>query len=211
VPVSVEGRDTVDFDFDLGSNSPLIIYPHYRDSVQLLAGRRHSQGLSAGVGGMFRPTCATLESIAIGGLSIANVPADFPDPADSSLNSDRVGGNIGLPVFSRFRLLTDYAENAIWLEGDAKALAQPFPRNRAGVIALPAGDRLKVLMVAPGSPAEQSGWKEGMEIVAIDGHKIDAGYRNSRLSRWATQAVGSRVTLTLADNSTKDIVLADYF
>ena len=152
-----------------------------------------------------------LASIAIGGQRLKDVPADFPDAADSVLNSDRMGGNIGLPVFSRFRLLTDYADNAIWLQADAGELAQPFLKNRAGIIALPADDRLKVLMVAPGSPAEQSGWKEGMEIVAIDGQKIDAAYRRSTLSRWATQAAGTRVTLTLADASSKVIVLADYY
>ncbi len=211
VPVSIEGRNAIQFDFDLGSNSPMTIYPFYRDRMQLLAGRRQSRGLSAGVGGMFRPIYATLKSISIGGLSVVDVPADFPDPADSTLNSDRMGGSIGLPVFSRFRLLTDYAQDAIWLVADPKAAAQPFPRNRAGIIAQPAGDRLKVLMVAPGSPAEQSAWKEGMEITAIDGHKIDAGYRNSATSHWATQPAGTRVSLTLADGSTKDIVLADYF
>jgi hypothetical protein len=152
-----------------------------------------------------------LKSISIGGLSISNVPADFPDPANSVLNSDRMGGSVGLPVFSRFRLLTDYAQDAIWLVADPKSIAPPFPKNRAGIIALPAGDRLKVLMVAPGSPAELGGWKEGMEIVAIDGQKIDAGYRKSNLSHWATQPVGTRVSLRLADDSTKDVVLADYF
>jgi len=211
VPVSVEGREPVDFDFDLGSNSPVIIYPYYRDSAQLLADRRHSRELSAGVGGMFRPACATLASIAIGGQLLKDVPADFPDAANTVLNSDRMGGNIGLPVFSRFRLLTDYADNAIWLQADAHELAQPFLKNRAGIIAQPADDRLKVLMVAPGSPAEQGGWKEGMEIVAIDGQKIDAAYRHSTLSRWATQAAGTRVTLTLADHSTRVLVLADYY
>jgi len=211
VPVSIEGRQAVDFDFDLGSNSPLMVYPSYRDSAQLLAGRRQSRGLSAGVGGLFRPAVATLKSVSIGGLSVANVPADFPDPADSSLNSDRMGGNIGLPVFSRFRLLTDYARDAIWLVAEPGALAQSFSRNRAGIIAQPAGDRLKVLMVAPGSPAEQGGWKEGMEIVAIDGRKIDASYRKSDLSHWAAQPAGTRVSLQLADKSTKDLVLADYY
>lgn len=211
VPVAIEDRPPVDFDFDLGSNSPLIIYPSYRDSTQLLAGRRQSRGLSSGVGGLFRPACATLKWITIGGLRLDDVPADFPDPANSALNSDRMGGNVGLPVFSRFQLITDYAQDVIWLERDTHAAPHPFPRNRAGIIALPAGDRLKVLMVAPGSPAEQGGWKEGMEIVAVDGHRIDAGYRNSTLSRWATQAAGTRVTLTLADDSRKDIILADYF
>jgi hypothetical protein len=211
VPVSIEGHAAADFDFDLGSNTPLIIYPHYRDSLHLLAGRRHSQGLSAGVGGMFRPGCATLASIAIGGLHVKDVPADFPEPANSSLNSDRMGGNIGLPIFSRFRMLTDYAADAIWLASDATSQAQSFPKNRAGLIAVPTGDRLKVLMVAPGSPAQLGGWREGTEVVTINGHKIDANYRNSTLSRWATQPAGTHVRLTLADGSTKDLILADYF
>ena len=211
VPVSIEGHEAVDFDFDLGSNSPLIVYPHYRDSLRLLAGRRHSQGLSAGVGGLFRPVCATLASIAIAGLQVKDVPADFPEAADSALNSDRMGGNIGLPVFSRFRMLTDYAADAIWLLNDATSQAQSFPRNRAGLITVPAGDRLKVLMVAPGSPAELDGWKEGTEIVTIDGHKIDANYRNFPWSHWATQPAGTHVRLTLPDGSTKDLILADYF
>jgi len=60
VPVAVEGRRPVAFDFDLGSNSPLIVYPAYRDSAQLLDGRRQSLGLSAGVGGLIKPRCATL-------------------------------------------------------------------------------------------------------------------------------------------------------
>ena len=211
LPVSIEGHEPVDFDFDLGSNTPMIVYPHYRDSLQLLAGRRHSQGLSAGVGGMFKPGCATLASIAIAGLQVKDVPADFPEAADSALHSDRMGGNIGLPIFSRFRMLTDYAADAIWLLGDATSQAQAFPKNRAGLIALPAGDRLKVLMVAPGSPAELDGWKEGMEVVTINGHRIDASYRNSTWSHWATQAAGTRVSLTLADGSTKELILADYF
>ncbi len=211
VPVSIEGRDPVDFDFDLGSNSPAIVYPYYRDSTQLLAARQQSRELSAGVGGMFRPVCATLKSLAIGGLSLTEVPADFPDPANSAVNSDRMGGNIGLPVFSRFRLITDYARDEIWLAADASSMQQPFLRNRAGIIALPAGDRLRVLMVAPGSPAEQGGWKEGMEIKAIDGHGIDASYRTSPLSHWATQAAGTHVALTMTDDSTREIILADYY
>jgi predicted metalloprotease with PDZ domain len=111
----------------------------------------------------------------------------------------------------RLRLITDYTSNALWLVRDANVPTQPFLKNRAGVIALPAGDKLKVLMVAPGSPAEKSGWKEGMEIAAVDGHKIDAGYRKSTWSHWATQPAGTRVALRLTDGSTKELVLADYF
>jgi len=211
IPVSVEGRAAVDFDFDLGSNSPLIVYPAYRDSEHFLDGRLHSLGLSGGVGGMFKPACATIRYLVVGGSRLSNVPADFPDPANSAVNSDRTSGNVGLPVFSRFRLLTDYSHGAIWLVGDAKALGEPFRKNRTGLITTAAGDKLNVLMVAPGSPAERAGWKEGAQILAIDGHKIDAGYRNSPLSRWAFQASGTRVSLTLADGSIGELVLAEYF
>jgi S1-C subfamily serine protease len=114
-------------------------------------------------------------------------------------------------VFSRFRLITDYAHDELWLVADAKALAEPFLKNRAGLLSLPAGDRLKVLMVAPGSPAERAGWKEGAEIVAVNGQKIGAAYRTSVLSHWATQAAGTRVALTLVDGSTRELILADYF
>jgi hypothetical protein len=211
VPVSVEGGTSVAFDFDLGSNSPLIVYPAYRDGAHLLDGRRQSVGLSAGVGGLIKPRCATLRYITLAGTRLANVPADFPEPADGTLNSDRTAGNIGLPVFSRFRLITDYAHDELWLVADAKALAEPFLKNRAGLLSLPAGDRLKVLMVAPGSPAERAGWKEGTEIVAVNGQKIGAAYRTSVLSHWATQAAGTRVALTLVDGSTRELILADYF
>ena len=211
VPVSVEGRLPVAFDFDLGSNSPLIVYSSYRDSTHLLDGRRQSLGLSAGVGGMIKPRCATLSYITLAGTRLASVPADFPDAAEGTLNSDRTAGNIGLPVFSRFRLISDYPHDQLWLVGDAKALAEPFLKNRAGLLTLPAGDRLKVLMVAPGSPAARAGWKEGTEIVAVNGQKIGDGYRNSVLSHWATQAAGTRVALSVVDGSTRELILADYF
>jgi C-terminal processing protease CtpA/Prc len=68
-----------------------------------------------------------------------------------------------------------------------------------------------VLLVAPGSPAAETGWKQGDEITAIDGQKIGPAYSGSPLSRWARGPAGSEVTLTLADGSTRKLTLADYF
>jgi C-terminal processing protease CtpA/Prc len=76
---------------------------------------------------------------------------------------------------------------------------------------MPAKDRLKVLMVAPGSPAERAGLKEGAEIVAVDGKQVDAGYSGSDLSRWPHQAPGTVVKLTLADGSIQPLTLQDYY
>jgi hypothetical protein len=211
IPVSVEGGTPVPFDFDLGNNGPLIVYSSYRDSTHLLDNKRQSLDLGAGVGGTFKSKVATLESITIAGIRIADIPTQFPDAADNAVNSDRTAGNIGLPVFSRFRLITDYPHDALWLIADAKVLAEPFAKDRSGLVTERAADRLKVLMVAPGSPAENAGWQEGAEIVAVDGRKIDASYSGSPLSQWSQQRSGTVVILTLADGSTRQLTLADYY
>jgi C-terminal processing protease CtpA/Prc len=94
---------------------------------------------------------------------------------------------------------------------DAERIRDPFVKDRSGLAALPAKDRLKVLMVAPGSPAERAGLKEGAEILAINGKPIDAGYSGSALSQWAHQAPGTTVELTLSDGSTQQLTLQDYY
>ena len=211
VPVSLEGRRAVPFDFDLGNNGPLIVYSAYRDEAHLLDGRPQSLGLSAGVGGLIKSKVATVKSISIAGMEIAAIPAEFPDAADNAVNSDQTAGNIGLPVFGRFRLLTDYPHDAIWLIADASHVHDPFIKDRSGIAAQPAPDRLKILMIAPGSPAERAGIKEGAEIVAVNEVRIDAGYGRSELSQWAHQPQGTQVMLTFADGSTQQLTLRDYY
>jgi aspartyl protease/PDZ domain-containing protein len=211
VPVSVEGAAPVPFDFDLGNGSPLIVYAAYRDRAHLLDGKRQSLTLTSGVGGAKPDKMATVGSIALGGVQMTQIPAAFPDAGNDAVSSDRTAGNIGLPVFKRFRLMTDYPHNAVWLIPNASALAEPFPKRRSGLNVTLAGDRLKVLLVAPGSLAAETGWKEGDEITAIDGQKIGPAYPGSPLSRWAEGPAGSEVTLTLADGSTRKLTLADYF
>jgi hypothetical protein len=211
VPVSVEGAAPVPFDFDLGNGSPLIVYAAYRDRAHLLDGKPQSLTLTSGVGGAKPDKMATVRSIALGGFQMNQIPAAFPDAGNDAVSSDRTAGNIGLPVFKRFRLVTDYPHNAVWLIPNASALAEPFPKGRSGLNVTPAGDRLKVLLVAPGSPAAETGWKEGDEITAIDGQKIGPAYSGSPLSRWAGGPAGTEVTLSLTDGSTRKLTLADYF
>lgn len=211
VAVSVEGRPAVPFDFDLGAEEPLQVYSSYRDGEHLLDGRPESLTLSGGVGGIIKVKVATLKSIAVAGIPMTAVPSEFPDAADNAMNSDQTAGNLGLPIFSRFRLITDYPHNALWLIPDTSALAQPFGKNRSGLLGFPAVDRMKVLFVAPGSPAEKAGWKEGSEIIAVDGHRIDADFAASVQSHWSQQPAGTVVTLTLADGTTRQLILADYY
>jgi gag-polyprotein putative aspartyl protease len=211
VPISLEGAPAAPFDFDLGNAGTLIVYPYYRDRTRLLDGRPQTLDMLGGVGGMVNEKLATLKTIGIAGTQMIDVPAAFPDAGDNAVNSDQTAGNVGLYVLSRFRLITDYPHDALWLTPDPKAVAESFTRNRAGLDFTPAPDRLAVMLVRPGSPAEHSGWKEGAEIIAIDGHKIDAKFSGSALSHWSEQPAGTVVTLTLADGATRQLILADYY
>ena len=129
VPVSVDGAAPVPFDFDLGNDSPLIVYSAYRDRAHLMDGRPQSLELAGGVGGINTIRIASVSSIELAGVRLENVPTDFPDAANNSLTFVRTAGNIGLPVFTRFRLITDYPHDAIWLVPDSTAITEPFPRN----------------------------------------------------------------------------------
>ena len=211
VPISLEGAAAVQFDFDLGNNGTLIVYPAYRDRTHLLDGRPQTLDMFGGVGGMATEKLATLKTIGIAGTQLIDVPVSFPEPGDNAVNSDQTAGNVGLYIFNRFRLVADYPHDALWLTPDPKLVAEPFPKNRAGLDFMPASDRLVVMLVRPGSPAERGGWNKGTEVIAIDGHKIDANYSGSPLARWSQRPPGTVVALTLADGSIRQLILADYY
>jgi hypothetical protein len=211
IPISVEGAPAVPFDFDLGNDGALIIYPSYRDATHLLDGRPQSFDLMGGVGGVTQTKIASIKSITLAGTQMTDIPVEFPDAAENSINSDRTAGNVGLAVISRFHLIADYPHDALWLTAGTQDRDKPFAKNRAGLDLQPADDRLKVLLVRPGSPAERSSWKEGEEIIAIDGQKIDVKFSGSELSNWQEKGPGTVVALTLADGSVRHLTLADYY
>ena len=83
--------------------------------------------------------------------------------------------------------------------------------GRAGLNTVFEGDHLRVVYVAPGSPAEAAGWKAGEQVTAIDGKPIGAGYNGSDQSLWLYGAAGKAVTLKTADGAVRKLVLKDYF
>ncbi|WP_240462582.1 S41 family peptidase [Myxococcus sp. CA018] len=154
---------------------------------------------------------ATLKDIQLAGITLKNVPTVFDDAGKSVSASDRLLGNMGLAVLARFRMITDYATDTLMLVPDARALRQPFLKDRSGLIALPSEGRLVVKLVAPGSPAASSGWKVGDEIVAIDGKPIGTDYAGTEAARWRCRAAGQTVVLTLKDGSKRRLTLRDYY
>ncbi|MBF5043509.1 hypothetical protein FGE12_14010 [Aggregicoccus sp. 17bor-14] len=211
VQISVEGRPPVPVLFDVGNGGALSLYAAYWKRAGLLEGRRHSRTLSGAVGGLQERDVAVLGTVRLAGVTFHDVPTVFDGEDQSVSSSSRNLGNLGLQVLGRFRMITDYARDTMLLVPDARAVARPFDKDRAGLALLPHGEYLEVLLVSPGSPAAAAGWKKGERVVAIDGQRVAQGYSGTPLAKWRYAPAGKQVSLTLADGTTRSLTLQDYY
>jgi hypothetical protein len=208
VPASVEGAAPGPATFDLGSGSPLSISLDYAKAHGLLTDRPKGQALAGGVGGLTVHDMATVRSVRLGTVELKDVPATINR---SPTELPATGLNLGMPLLSRFRLIIDYGHDELLLVPNAQAVAAPFRKDRAGLGTMFASDRLRVMFVSPGSPAEKAGWKVGEQIKAIDGEVVSPGYYAGPHAAWQSGPRGHSVELTLDDGSKRRLILDDYF
>lgn len=211
VPASIEGGPEVQVDFDIGNGSPLLVFPAYWQPHKMLDNRKVSSRLGGAVGGSREEKVAIVRTLTFAGHTFHDVPAQFSLPGANAVDSDHSVANIGLPIYSRFRMITDYPHDRLFMVPNARGIDAPFRKDRAGLNTVFEGDHLRVVYVAPGSPAEAAGWKAGEQVTAIDGKPIGAGYNGSDQSRWLYGAAGKAVTLKTADGAVRKLVLKDYF
>lgn len=200
--VSIAGQGMIPATFDLGSGLELEVSADHARRRGLLAGRRTSTSVVFGVEGVRPYTIATLPSLRIGGAVMRDIPVAVTSP----WQDPHTPAVVGMPVWRRFRLITDYAHDRLWLMPDRAALAQPFSKERSGIGARVEGSTLAVVHVAPGSPAARGGWRPGDRITAIDGRPA-----SRELSGWGRGEPGVRHELTLQGGERRTLVLADYY
>jgi membrane-associated protease RseP (regulator of RpoE activity) len=210
VPVSVEGQPPVQFDFDIGNGSPLIVFPAYAETHKLLEGRPTSKALAGAIGGLRQNDVFTVRALTFAGVTFRDLPTTTPPPGPSGVDADRTLGNIGLPVLSRFRLITDYAHDRLYMTPDADAASRPFARDRLGVTLVKEATSFKVEFVAPNSPAAMAGLKAGDQVTSID-RKPPEAWSPDELRALRNSAEGVEVELTLSDGATKRLKARNYF
>jgi hypothetical protein len=188
--ISLEGKDPVWANFDLGSNAPLSLKADYARSIGLLDGRPASTWIASQMDGIVTYDVATARTVSIAGVDIADIPFD----STANWRADNaVAANIGFPLISRLgRVIIDYASDALYVFPGAAAPA-PFHRDRVGLALAPQPTGgWRVMHVAPASPGALAGWKPGDEITSINGLSVmTLGQRRALLAG----ASGTKVTL----------------
>jgi hypothetical protein len=209
VPVSVEHRPAVQFEFDLGDGSAIDIFPSYYKAQKLLENRRTSQRIGGGVGGFSPETVATLSSIDFAGVAFAQVPANFTNDTRSADNSNLILGVVGVPVLERFQLIVDYSHDRLFATPYPEIEA-PFGKDRLGIHGINKDDAIVVDFVSPGSPAQAAGLKIGDKISAIN-QSPTIVWNEAKLRELRNQNAGTVVTLTLSGGGIRKVILADFY
>jgi len=210
IPASIEGGKPVLMDFDLGNGQPLLVFPTYWKPKGMLADRPTSKGLSGAVGGIRTRNVATVKSLTLAGVTLHDIPAVFGDEDNSAFNTGHTAGNIGMPILGRFDVTTDYSRGRLLLKPRPDALAQPFAKDRSGLLARVSGGVATLGLVAPGSPAEAAGLKVGQQISAVNGRPVsELGVAG--LTELRTGAAGGVLKVTLSTGETVELIRRDYY
>lgn len=210
VKLAIEGLPEATVMLDTGQGNALTLFQRYTDDNRLLDGRRQSKAVGGGVGGTMEIVLARVAKVTIAGYEMADIPTSFHrNDVGGAFDTAKLAGNLGAGILGRFRVIFDYPHDCLWLE-PGKDFAAPQSRDRTGLQPHPEGAELVVDYIAPGSPAEAAGWKKGERITALDGVAVDAGWWK-RWAVWSRAAAGTKVKLTMADGSVRELALADYY
>lgn len=161
-----------------------------------------------GLGGQVESEVTIVPALRIAALPASEIELRIePDTGFSARKG--AAGRLGGGLLRRHRVLLDPGAGRMVLAPAARS-EWPVTRSTSGLMLGQRGDRLRVLHVMRGSPAEMD-WQAGMEICAVDGTAIPAGYATSPLASWSTGAPGRVVRLRLCDGTERSLTLARFY
>ena len=183
-----------DFELDSGNAGPAIVEGYWareHDLDSLLA--RGLPWAGSGVGGDYGEKLSRGD-ITLGPIKLPHEVVSYAGLMQRGSESTKLqAGVVGESSLYRFNMVYDYAREQVWVDPKTDVPERAF--NRAGL-------RLKkgkptaftVAFVAPNSPAEAAGIKEGEEILSIN-EKPAAQLSYSDAAVIFSQSEGTKVTL----------------
>lgn len=167
-----------------------------------------TSAIAFGLAGPIVTGLAIVPKLELGELTAREVEMRV-EPAGGFSQAIGVAGRIGSGFLSRYRVLLDPGAKRMVLA--ATAPVPPPLRSTSGLLLGIERDRLKVLHVMRGGPAEAAGWQSGDTICAIDGAPIAPDYATSPRARWSAGKPGTVVTLTPCGLAPRRLVLRRFY
>jgi hypothetical protein len=167
---TVPGR----FRFDTGSQNFLDLNTPFVEEHDLLSHvvRELGKFPMLGIGGTSETTLAILKSFKIGDISLDNVITGFSNVETGIFAAENIDGNVGGGILKLFDIGFDYPNNRIYLTKPPGAeIDQGLVTT--GIIVDEKDGNFNVFRILNGTPAEESGLKNGDRIVAINGVAVE--------------------------------------
>jgi hypothetical protein len=144
-----------------------------RNELYPSAGSLSNVVIGGGAGGVSRGDVARIDALTLGPATFAQPVAILSrDTAGVFSSENPADGIVGGELLRHHRVTFDYPHARMILEPYAGEF--PFTYDMSGLFLAadaPAFNRIRVLSVAPGTPAAEAGLRTDDEIVAIDGRR----------------------------------------
>ncbi|WP_404367842.1 aspartyl protease family protein [Sphingomonas sp. MMS24-J45] len=161
--------------------------------------------IAYGIGGPSEVDLAIVPALRSGTLTARTVETRI-EPDTGYTRTIGMNGRIGSGFLAGYRVLVDPAAGRMVLSPGKHADAPPF-RSTSGLVLRVEPDRLTVLHVMRGGPAEADGWRTGAQICRVD----DAAITPDTPLRWPVDRPGRTVRLGLCDGTKKTLTLRHFY
>lgn len=165
--------------------------------------------LDYAIGGAHVVDLAVLPEIRSQDLALRNIEVRI-EPAHGFTEATGMAGRLGSGLLRRYRVLLDPGAGRMVLAPGRDADRPPL-RSTSGFLLAVQADRLTVLHVMRGSPAERTGWRVGDGICAVDGTAITPDYATGERAGWTVGPAGHLVRLTDCSGRMRAITLRRFY
>jgi hypothetical protein len=169
-PVRVRDARSIQarFLYDIGAGLCMMLSTDFiEDSALLYKGKKLFYKEAEGPGGRINMQMTVVKEVKFGPYRFKNVPVYIFKDDYNITSYPYLGGLIGNDILRRFNCFLNYDRRDFYLIPNSHFL-EPFDYSYSGIELYLVNGVIIVGDVAPGSPGEQAGLKEGDEVIAIN-------------------------------------------